>query len=303
MNVPKTPPPPPAVAPPARTQTTTIDPGAAATWNNEPPVWREPRMVLVALEGWGKTSFAAYAKPPVGLLMAGGSEYTADWRPDSAALAAEDGYETLLATGQVPQVQRALISSWPQLLATLDQLGREETPALGTLALDALGGFGALCEHHVCQRDFKGLWTEKGFYSFQKGPDVSGNREWPLLHPLLDRINRRGTVILLLAHCHDSTFRNPDGDDFSRWEPLMPPKMYSHTKRWADAVLFGKWMSVIDDSSVRNKGIGGQDRILCCTHRDAHDGKNRYGLLPVMRIPEDPKAVFHTVYNAMRKGT
>ena len=114
--------------------------------------FRPPRIVLNAVEGRGKSSWAAFAPEPA-ILMAQG----------------ETGYETLLGVGLVPQVDAAYVSDWHGLLALLDKMAQVEEPMHKVLALDALGGFERLCHEHVCRRDFGGDWGEKGFSSYQKG--------------------------------------------------------------------------------------------------------------------------------------
>ena len=117
-----------------------------------------PRLILNAVEGWGKTTAGAYAPDPA-ILMARG----------------ESGYTTLLGVGSVPAVPTATVDSWQKLLGLLDQLvaGTDRK----TLVLDALGGFERLCQEHVCACDFDGDWGERGFMSFQKGYELSAT-EW-----------------------------------------------------------------------------------------------------------------------------
>ncbi|HUW30151.1 MAG TPA: hypothetical protein VM223_00910, partial [Planctomycetota bacterium] len=59
------------------------------------PTFQPPRIVLNAVEGWGKTSTAAFSPKPAILMAAG-----------------ETGYQTLLGAGLVPEVDTAFANSW-----------------------------------------------------------------------------------------------------------------------------------------------------------------------------------------------
>lgn len=82
-----------------------------------------PKIVLNAVEGWGKTSCGAFAFKPA-ILMAKG----------------ETGYKTLLGTGAVPSVLNAEFDSWNKLMTFLDAQIATEKLEYKTLVFDALGG-------------------------------------------------------------------------------------------------------------------------------------------------------------------
>ncbi len=223
-----------------------------------------PRIVVNAVEGWGKTTLGAYAPSPV-ILMARG----------------ETGYDTLLSATPplVPAVPAEPIESWTELLGWLDTLavdpqGRE------TVVLDALGGFERLCHEHVCDTEFKGDWGERGFAAFQKGYDLSVG-EWLKLLARLDRLHDNDMAIIMLGHAKIAPFKNPLGPDHDRYICDVHHKTWAPTNRWADAVLFGNFYTVMEDEakaerSGKGKAIGGTDRVLYTEHRDAYVAKNRY---------------------------
>jgi len=247
--------------------------------------FKPPRIVLNAVEGWGKTSCAAYA-PALALLMAKG----------------ETGYETLLGAGLVPQVDTAYVESWPALLAFVNKMAEVEKPNHKVLAFDALGGFERLCHEHVCSRDFKSVWGEKGFSSYQKGYDLAVT-DWLMLLAGLDRLRARGVTILMLGHVQIRPFKNPLGEDFDRYVANIHHKTWGVTHKWADAVLFGNFRTVLDTLTpgARPKGIGGTDRVLYCERRDAYDAKNRYNLPAQLDIPDDPNRIWPTIWDAITK--
>lgn len=248
--------------------------------------FRPPRIVLNAVEGWGKTSCAAFAPEPA-VLMAKG----------------ETGYQTLLGAGLVPSVQAAYVEDWEALLAFLDDLAGAATMPCKTLALDALGGFERLCHERVCARDFEGKWGEKGFSSYQKGYEQS-LPDWLQLLQRLDRVRDRGITILLLGHVQIRPFKNPLGEDFDRYVSDVHHKTWGVTHKWADAVLFGQFVNVVDKdkpTDKKGKGIGGTDRVIYTERRDAYDAKNRYGLPALLDIPNSPQGAWDTIWNAITR--
>jgi len=286
---PKSPPAAPPKAPPrvaAPAAPTTASASEPAAIGPVKPEFRPPRIVLNGVEGWGKTTLAAYAPKSV-ILEAPG----------------ETGYETLYGVGLVPEVAVGQVSSWPQLLATLDSLAGSDYEVV---ALDALGGFEHLCHEYVCATEYNGVWGEKGFASYQKGYDLSAG-EWLQLLTRLDRLQADGKTTLLLAHCKVATFKNPSDADYDRWVADVHKLTWSVTHKWADAVFFGNFFSVIEGGRTgekprKGKGIGGTERVLYTERRDAWDAKNRYGMPEVVDIPNDPSKTWGAVWNAIRKG-
>ena len=247
-----------------------------------------PRMIINAVEGWGKTTALAHSPKPV-VLMARD----------------ETGYQTLLGSGLAPQNDGAIIETWPQLIDALDSLVASDYQTVG---LDALAGFERLCHEEVCRRDFGGDWSERGFGSFQKGYEQSV-RDWNIMLARLDKLHASGKIILILSHSKVAGFRNPAGADFDRYVADCHAKTWAATARWADAVLFGKFDTMVDlkqqdrgNIQKKGKGIGGAFRVLHTERRDAWDAKNRYGLPAQIDIPDDPSAVWSTIWNSIKKG-
>ena len=282
---------PPTTSPP---RPPTIAPAPAATrpasstriqMSTEAPPPRGLRVVLNAVEGWGKTSCAAFATSPA-ILMAEG----------------ETGYETLLQHGRAPNVPRDKIANWESLLTYLHELA--SGCPFDLLALDALGGIERLCHALVCEREFKNEWGEKGFSGFRRGFDVAVS-EWLKMLQALDAIADGGTHILLLGHVLVRSFKNPLGPDYDRFTGDTDPKTTAAaTGRWADAVLFGTFRTIVDTGALggkpkRGKGIGGQDRVLYTQHHDAYDAKNRLGMPPEIEIANDPAALWSTIIGAI----
>lgn len=276
---------PSAPPPPGRTVTAHR---VAPKFSTADVAFTPPAIVFNAVEGFGKTSYIAYA-PNAAILMARG----------------ERGYTTLLGAGRVPKIPHVSIDSWADALAVVDGLA-DDPQGIKFLGFDALGGFERLCHEYVCNRDFGGDWGEKGFGSFQKGYEVSVT-EWLKLLVKLDALrDRHGIAPVMLSHSKVATFKNPDGADFDRYVSDVHQKTWAATAKWADLILFGKFFTVVQqkDNNVlkKGKGIGGTDRVVYTERRDAWDAKNRYGLPPEIDMPNDPSQMWQTVWSQIRPG-
>lgn len=245
------------------------------------PVFLPPRVVINAVEGFGKTTAAAYADD-VAMIMARG----------------ETGYQTLLGAGLVPQRDAVTVEAWPHLLTVLKDIYQMDPCPYKTIALDALGGFERLCHEEVCRRNFGGDWSEKGFLAYHKGYDVAIS-DWLQLLNGLDKLRmERGCAIVLLSHCKVKRHNNPLGEDFDRYVADCHEKTWSATHRWADCVLFGNFLTIVDTVDGKKKGIDGTRRFLYAERRDAYDAKNRYGCSPEFELGP-PETSWQTIWGQL----
>lgn len=276
-------PPPPSSPPRGNTTSPSADVGKIPVLEKIEPKFLPPRIILNAVEAFGKTSCGAYAPSPA-ILMAKG----------------ETGYETLLGAGSVPSVPTVRLETWEQTLALVSNLAKNSS-SYKTLVLDAMSGFERMCHEYVCQTQFKGDWGDKGFMGYHKGYDLSIG-EWIKLLGYLDAIHDQGICILMTSHCRIKNFKNPLGPDFDRFESDVHPKTWDVTKRNVDAVFFGNFVTIVDEDkgSHRKRGIGRTDRVVYTTRRDAFDAKNRYGMDDEIDIPDDPAKIWPTLWEAIK---
>lgn len=244
-----------------------------------------PKIVFMAEEGFGKTTFGAYAPSPMILMSPG-----------------ETGYDTLLSAGTVPQCPAEEVRDWPDLMGWCDSL-LADPQGIQTLVLDELGGLERLCHNMVCARDYKGDF--EAFMSFHKGYEVAV-RDWRTFMAKLEQLNARHAItIVVLSHVRKSAYRNPVGQDYDRFSLDVHDKTTGAEMRgWADAILFGRFRTIIEhdkkNSTVvgKGKGIGGTDRVIYTERRDAWDAKNRYRMpfeIDVAKIA--PEQMWATVWN------
>lgn len=249
------------------------------------------RYALHAVEGWGKTSLAAQFPSPLFLQSKG-----------------ETGLETLIQNGQLPETPHLPeIETWQDFLNTLDWL-RSADHSFKTLICDSMNGFERLCHEEVCNRDFQGDWTDKGFMGYMRGYQISMT-DWRAALNKLDaiRLEKRMTIFLLF-HTKVTTFKNPEGPDFDRYQPDMHTGTWSLTAKWADCVLFGNFESQVlggkmdDKGGKKGKGIGGNVRILYTERHAAYDAKNRLGLPEEIEMGDSPQTAFEALAAAIKSG-
>jgi hypothetical protein len=72
--------------------------------------------------------------------------------------------------------------------------------------------------------------------------------------------------------------QNVLGDDYDHFESKLNAKVGGIFKEWADAVLFARFETFVENKDGKVKAYGGSTRVVETTHSAAWDAKNRYGL-------------------------
>ena len=234
-------------------------------WLEEITTETKPRptaAVLYGPPGIGKSSFGAAVPGAVFLI-------------DQA----EDGISTLKAGGLVDAGVPVLppATTWFDVSDMLFALA-EQDHDYKALVIDTVGGVEKLCHTHVCNTEFGGDWTDKGFASFSKGYEVS-LPTWQQFLRSLDRLRRdRNMAVVLLAHSIVKPFKNPEAEDYDRFIPDLHPKTWNLSHRWADMVLFCNYHIETTKEGGRTKGKGGQRRVIHTEYSAAYEAKNRHNL-------------------------
>lgn len=251
------------------------------------------RHIWHAVEGFGKTSIAAQAKAPIFLMTDG-----------------ETGLLTLLDAGRLKKTPYfPECRTWEELRESVRALLREDHQ-YSTLVIDTLNGAERMLHRFICDRDFNGAFNEQGFFSFNKGYEVS-LPEWMLFLGDVNqlRITRKMSIICL-AHTKVKPFKNPEGPDYERYQPDMHEKTFGLSYKWADVVLFGNFDSLVIGGEVKiknsTKGKASSlepDRVFYAQRRAAFDAKNRIGLPPKLTISsESPEKAWDDIKQAVIEG-
>lgn len=205
------------------------------------------RVLVYGPEGVGKSSLAAATPSPLFI--------------------GEDGVNHLDAA-------RLPVESWAQLRGAIGALAVEQHE-YKTFVLDTVDWAEPLNWDFICARD-----KEKSVESYGYGKGYSAALdEWRVLLADLERLQReRGLNVMLLGHCQQKTYKNPEGPDFDRYELKLNLKAGGLLKEWCDAVLFAnhEQYAKTDERTKRVRGVSTGARWLHTERTAAYDAKNRF---------------------------
>jgi len=240
------------------------------------------RVVFHGQGGIGKTCFAGHAPKPFFLLSPG-----------------ETGLHTLIDSGILSDTPNLEVPSWSGLLDVIEELIATEVPHK-TLVIDTIDGMEKLANQFVCDTNYSGDWSEKGFMSYQCGFRGVAAGPWRGFLASLDRLREaRQMGILLLAHTGVGNHRNPNGSDYSRFMPDMYKDAWQLTYGWADIVLFGNRDIIVEKDK---KAKGGAIRTCYSEYDAAWDAKNRHNLPPEIDMGESGKEAWDNFMVALAAG-
>lgn len=238
---------------------------------------RPIRTLLYGVEGIGKSTFGANAPAPI-------------------FLGAEDG------TAHLDVTRFPMPRSWTESLEAVRVLYRDPHE-FQTLVVDTVDWLEPMIWEHICTRD--GVANIEA-YGFGKGY-VAALDEWRTFLSALERMREeRGMHVVLLAHSWIKPFKNPEGNDFDRYELKLHAKAGGLLKEWSDVVLFANYetFAAKDATTKRVKGVSTDKRLIYTSRKAAYDAKNRYDLPESMALdwtefweavqahrPADPKAL------------
>ena len=213
---------------------------------------RPPRILLMGVEGVGKSTAGSQMEAPI-------------------FLCSEDG----LVGPQFASTPHFSAPDWEKALGFLDYLLDNPHP-YKSIVVDTVDWLEPKLYHFVCQRD-----GEKSIESYGYGKGYTeAAAEFRKFVRRLDALNRKGMAVLVLAHTVVKPYNNPTGENYDRYEPKADKKVAGIVKEWADAVLFAQFQTfaVKAKGASKAKGVGGQERIVHTQHSAGWDAKNRYGL-------------------------
>lgn len=211
-----------------------------------------PRLVVYGPHGIGKTTFAANAPAPIGVLT-------------------EDGAGLL----DVPRFP--LATSYDQAVSALQSLQGEHD--YQSVFLDSLDHMEPLIWAKVCEREGKRTIEDLGY---GKGY-VMALDYWRELLALLAALRARGMAVILLAHGEVRRYESPETEPYDRHQIKLHRGASALVQEWADCVFFAalETSTTTDDlgfKNTRSRGTTTGRRILHTTENPAYVAKNRYKL-------------------------
>ena len=236
---------------------------------------REPRIVLMGIQGVGKTWFSAQSPRPI-IVCA-----------ENGLCGMKNEVETF-----TPDIN-AGIPHWCQVLGFLEYLLTSNHDRQ-TICVDTLDWLEFLADEYICSANNKKSMPDFGY---GKG-EVLVMEEWLKFFRLLDNLNvMRKMTVLITAHTKVVTAPNPEGDNYEKYEmKLSNKKLISATKEWCDAFLFAAVESsiIVDKNTKKGKALGRGNRVVYTCPSCAYDAKNRYGL--PAKIPLDAATVMSEIH-------
>jgi len=98
----------------------------------------------------------------------------------------------------------------------------------------------------------------------------------------------KSMAVILLAHSWIKPFKNPEADDYDRYELKLHSKSGGLIKEWCDAVLFANYETYAAKSKgQRVRGVDTGARLIHTQRRAAWDAKNRYDLPETLPLDWD----------------
>ena len=232
------------------------------------------KLVLVAVEGWGKTTVGANL-PNAVIVM---SEN-------------ETGYKTLLGEKSVPDIPRVVTTTWSETLALIPDLTAMDNE---WIVFDEISGFEKQLFEVESVKHYKG--NIRNFFAFQNGPSGASIE----MANFLANLERTGKNIMILSHCKIEKFKDdPENEGYSRYASALHSYDWAVVKQWSDASFFGTYRFIRDNET--GKALDAQDRMLFTTRKATHDAKNRYHMEEVITMPEDPNQMWPTIINEINR--
>lgn len=234
---------------------------------------RAPRIMMIGVEGVGKSTAGASMPTPV-------------------FVCGESG----LVGPQFAEIPSFTPENWGEILQFLDELAANRGD-FKTVVIDTLDWVEPMLYSHVCEKN-----GHKNIEDFGYGKGyVVAQQEARQLLMRLDRLNLDGMNVLLLCHSQIKTVNNPVGDNYDHFESKLNAKISGIFREWCDCVLFAQFDMYTRKDGMRSKAYGGDGRIVQTTHSAAWDAKNRYGLPEVM--PLDMPAIMEAIAQGQPQDT
>lgn len=228
------------------------------------------RITLYGYEAIGKSTLGASAPAPVFIDIEDG---TGDIDTDRYLFRDDD------PRGHVPETLQEVHVAVDDLLKTDHHYK--------SLVIDTLDALEPLIWQYVCERDSgkqsnlnksgKKLISIES-YGYGRGYTVALD-EWRRLAGRLDLLRvRKGMNIILLSHSQIRTFKNPEGDDYDRYQLRIKENAASFIKEWSDVVgycCFENTTAKINEDDLRAKGYSTGRRLIMLERAAAYDAKSR----------------------------
>lgn len=235
-----------------------------------------PRAVIYGPHGIGKTSTAAGAPAPIGLLT-------------------EDGLGIL----DVPHFP--LIETYDQAVEAIGALVTQDHD-YKTVFVDSLDHLEPLIWDKVATDHGRDHIEDIGY---GKGYTYALSY-WREFLDGMNALRAKGMAVILLAHNEVKRYDSPETDPYDRHQIKLHRTAAAVIEEWADMVLFANWQTSVAKTEVGfnkevSRGITTGARLLHTTEKPAYKAKNRYSLPDT--IPLSWEAIAGALANAIKTTT
>lgn len=238
------------------------------------------RLGIHSVEGFGKTTLAAYFPRPVFLAPEQFAPRDLPFRPK-----------------RFPTVTK-----WEHAFEAITSL-TDDKHDRETLVIDTIDWLEPLIHRYICARDSgrKSELNKAGHelisiedYGFGKGY-VAASEEFRKLISALDLLQyKRGMHIVALMHSSVQKFDNPSGQSFDRWQPKMHYRISRITVEWCENVIFGHFEVLagkLEERDKKAKGVHTGRRLIGTQQNALYDAKNRMNLPMIMELTEPEEMI------------
>lgn len=227
-------------------------------------ITRPQKGVIYGCEGVGKSTFASKFPNPLFMDLEGGTAHL--------------------------DVKRAEVSSWEEILATIDELAKD-TQGFGTFVMDTADWAERMCSAYLYKK-YKKTGIED--FGYGKGYQYLAE-EYAGLLAKLTTLQNAGMHVVVLAHSAIRKLELPEENGtYDHYELKCSKTVSPLIKEWADGLLFANYRTYVQtNANGKGKAIGGKERVLYTEHTPFCDAKNRWGLTGILPLSfESVESVF-----------
>ena len=157
----------------------------------------------------------------------------------------------------------------------------EHADEYDTLVIDGCTGFNDLMLSIVCEPGQ--AIEDAGEFGKGQGRLLE---QWKLYyHRIVNVAESCNMHLVLVAHSEVITFRNPQGDDFDQFAPLLPKRVRAYIRAELDEILFAQYkVRTVTNAGEFGRKVtktvegGKPERIFIAQDRAACQAKNRLGI-------------------------
>lgn len=213
--------------------------------------------------GVGKSTFAASAPQVVFLCVEQGTDNIAVSRARLEDPRAPDG-----------ERDPGTYEEFTSLLESLGSLAETGKAEFKHVAIDTVDALEKLVHQHICRTGGKRSIAD---FRFGLGYDLAVDA-FRATFTRLERLKRAGIGVILIAHHQITTFNNPEGANFDRYDLKLHKKVAGLVFENCSNVLFARREQYALEEHGKVRGVAGGSRFIHTQNSPAFVAKNRYDL-------------------------